>query len=1445
MKRLFQLTLFLILLSLASFGQNATKNELDAFVAKTGAIPTIDNATASLSFLRFPEGRPLKVTGGTPQEKALSFVQQNRGLFAMQTGKDDYQVKDARKDNYGMEHVVLQQYVLGVPVFDGVLKFHFNKSDDLSSMNGNFIKVAKLNPVPTISKEVAASIALKLVGSQNRRALTPVSKAPLKVNKNTLYVFQKGLAQGYNGEKHLVYEVEVRNDADVREFLYIDAHTRELVEQFKGMHSIKADPPVIQRELYEGSAAPASLIWKESNGIPSTEFNALDIWQKSEVETAGFMYNLMKNSFGHTSYDGSNAVMKTVNNDPTINCPNANWNGSTANYCTGVATDDVVAHEWGHAYTEYTSELIYAWQAGAMNEAYSDIWGETVDLLDGYFDAGEGTALRAITGDDCPSVATTSRWKQGEQSASVANGGFGGAIRDLYNPNCYNDPGKVTDIKYYCATGIPTNNNDQGGVHINSGVLNHSYALLVDGGIYNLRTINGIGLLKAAHIYWYAQSHFMTKTTDFAAQADILMASAEALKAANTDLVNLSTADAAPTLSGQHITAADILELQHVIEAVELKTEKTCGNPILLQPVAAICTGGNPDNALFFADFTAGLGSWTVSNSGGTGSTWTSHDWILKDGTSVGHPGNVVYGTNSNDGNCTTDNQNGVISFTSPVISIGTEIPGPYTLAFDHYVSIEAGWDGGNIKYKIGNGTWTLVPLSAFTANGYNRTLYSTGNPLSGQQAFTAANGGTVSGSWGQSRINLTALGLDPGEDIQLRWDLGKDECGGWDGWYIDDIRIYSCEPAVPSVQFVYNTTIVNEAEALTANAEANCLPYVEKIVTIKINKAPSAPVTVTLNPPTGSATQGTSADYSFTPNSVILESGARSKDIVVRIYNDAYVEGTETAVLSYMISGGDGVLASSNQTHTITINDNDATPVSGPVTALYADFNDGQIPTGWVGGGPEPDYWFIDTFYDGLDATPGGKPYLIADSDYYGGVHGTTNTHTWSIETAPFSTAGMTSINLSFLEYFRSWNGDGDVFDETATAEVWDGTAWHEVLKHTEAGGDVGGWGAAASKNIAIPDAYANPAMKLRFKYIGGFDYWWALDNIKVTGLNPTQIQSAVTVTPDNQYLGPNATAYFYDPTSKNLIAKIKNLSAHDYGCTTVQIDRAGADETNWVGTFHITNKTFKVTPTNNNPTGTYEITLYYTAAELEHFNGEDIKSMGKSAGAIGAGNVLGTSYASVQVSAAFNTDFAYTATFDSGFSGFGLSDADPKAGPLPVTLTSFDGKNTSEGNLLNWTTTAESNNDHFEIQHTLDGRNFVELGKVSGAGNSAVINNYKFLHTNYQKGISYYRLKQVDTDGRSALSRVIAVDAANSRELKFFPNPVQSLLTMEVPDASVKTVNVSVINTSGQQVLSRKGMASSNGTVSLDVSKLPTGIYQVIISCEKASYNLSVMKL
>ena len=1407
MKKFLRVILAFSLCGQTTLAQDKKNTEIDAFAAKTGAVITVDKATNSINFLRFPATKTFNQTGGSTDQKVLSFLAENKGLFTTQSDESSFITKGKKKDSHGFEHVLMQQYFKGVPVFDGLMKFHFNENVELASINGNFIPIDKLNHVPAITKEDAAKEAIRLVTAQKAGSY----KASLKVNKNTLFVFQKGLAQGYQGEKFLVYEVEVRNDADVREFLYIDAHTKALVEQFTAMHHI-------DRKLYESSTA--NLKWQESNGTNGAEFAALNTWQQSEVVASEHIYNLMKNAFNYLSYDNNNAAMITINNNPSIDCPNANWNGVTANYCDGTASDDVVAHEWGHAYTEHTSDLLYLWQAGALNEAYSDIWGETVDQLNNYMDNGESNAIRNACG-------SSARWQIGEKATS-----FGGTLRDMWTPNCFGDPGKVSDTQYWCG------GTDYGGVHINSGVINHAYALLVDGGMYNGQVITGLGLTKAAHIFWRAQSEYVTKTTDFASFADILQASL--LDLIGKNLPALSTSAAAPMASGQIISAADAAELAKVIAAVELRLERDCGYQPLLKPVSILCGGGLPEHAIFFENFESGTGSWTLSNSE-VSNTWSLRNWLLKTNAPEGRAGTVAYGVDFAGQNCTTDAQNGIISLISPVITIPAGSSGAYTMAFDHYISLEAGYDGGNIRYRINNGAWDVIPAAAFMANGYNSVLKTSAqgsaNPLQGQPGFSGADGGKVTGTWGQSRINLSSLNLQAGQTIQFSWNLGTDKCGGWDGWYIDDVRVYTC--ASQSVQFADAGTTLNESEAVTAGASPRqCLKYVDKIVAVKINAAPAQPVTVTFKTPLGTATQGATADYEIIPASFTLSAGNLSKNVVIRIYNDAYVEGNETIKLAYNLTnpvGGNAYPETYNQEYSITIVDDDFVPGTVSTTLVSEDFNLGLL-SGWnvVGGGDYPDTWSVlQNNSDVLDLN--GRPFLFINSDKAGSVNMDK-----VVESAPFNSVGMTGIHLSFIEYFRVYSAG---VAEQALVDVWTGSTWQNVSTQTETTGSSGSWAAPFLRNISIPASYANPNMKIRFRYIARYDWWWAIDNVKIIGISPKPIQSAVTVNADKQYLGPNATVYFYDPANGNLMAKIKNLSAHDYGCTSVEIDRAGVDETIWYGDKHITSKTFKVTPTVNNSVGNHEITLYYKASELANFNGSDIRSMGKSAGTIAAGTSATSSLEPVQMRA-FNNDYAYTATFRTGFSGFGLSDAFP-SGPLPVTLAAFEGQNRAEGNLLNWITTSEVNNEYFAVEKTLNGLDYKEIGRTAGMGNSSAVNHYKYLDTAPVQGINYYRLKQVDKNGRYDYSRIIAVNTGKFRELKFYPNPAQSVLTVELPDAGMQSVGVKIINMLGQAVLVRNNGTITNGNLNLELGTLPSGIYQIVLSGEKTSYRLSFFKL
>ena len=91
---------------------------------------------------------------------------------------------------------------------------------------------------------------------------------------------------------------------------------------------------------------------------------------------------------------------------------------------------------------------------------------------------------------------------------------FGGAIRDMWNPTCYGDPGKVSDAEYHCGT------DDTGGVHSNSGVVNHAFASWSTAAPSTAPASTGSASTKALAIYWRAMTTYLTPTSDFADHAD-------------------------------------------------------------------------------------------------------------------------------------------------------------------------------------------------------------------------------------------------------------------------------------------------------------------------------------------------------------------------------------------------------------------------------------------------------------------------------------------------------------------------------------------------------------------------------------------------------------------------------------------------------------------------------------------------------------------------------------------------------------------------------------------------------------------------------------------------------------------------------------------------------------------------------------------------------------
>ncbi|NND08965.1 MAG: M4 family metallopeptidase [Saprospiraceae bacterium] len=517
---------------------------LATFAVNTQASISYHKSTGRPNFIRFPAQVGLKIAEASATEKCRSFMHAHGDVFGISDADKELMLIDEGIDKYGAQHIIYQQYHQGVPVFDGQLKFHFDAAGSLTVVNGVIIPDIKISTAPSLTSDRVQKIAEEELRQQDPGIRSWLNR-PAK-----LYIYRGGILSGTAGTNHLIYQLELNDGVDIREFFFIDAHTGEVIDQISGIHG------ALFRRLYEVNTT--NQIWTEGDGFPG----GLDQWQQNEIAAAGQTYYFFHHAFGYDSYDGSGAEMRTINNSPNINCPNANWNGSTVNYCTGTASDDIVGHEWAHAYTEYTSGLIYAWQSGALNESYSDIWGETIDLLNAYEDQGEDLAQRSSCG-------SSDRWRMGEDASAL-----GGAIRDMWDPTCNGDPGKVSDTEYWCSV------TDQGGVHTNSGVHNHAYALLVDGGNYNGYTIAGLGFTKAAHIFWRAQHIYLTATSDFEVQADALEAACTDL--IGVDLEGLSTTEAATGPSGEMIDVDDLVELQKVIAAVELRMAPPCAfDPLL------------------------------------------------------------------------------------------------------------------------------------------------------------------------------------------------------------------------------------------------------------------------------------------------------------------------------------------------------------------------------------------------------------------------------------------------------------------------------------------------------------------------------------------------------------------------------------------------------------------------------------------------------------------------------------------------------------------------------------------------------------------------------------------------------------------------------------------------------------------------------------------------
>ncbi|HET8855399.1 MAG TPA: T9SS type A sorting domain-containing protein, partial [Salinimicrobium sp.] len=174
---------------------------------------------------------------------------------------------------------------------------------------------------------------------------------------------------------------------------------------------------------------------------------------------------------------------------------------------------------------------------------------------------------------------------------------------------------------------------------------------------------------------------------------------------------------------------------------------------------------------------------------------------------------------------------------------------------------------------------------------------------------------------------------------------------------------------------------------------------------------------------------------------------------------------------------------------------------------------------------------------------------------------------------------------------------------------------------------------------------------------------------------------------------------------------------------------------------------------------------------------------------------------------------------------------------GILPVELVSFVGVNKDKENVLTWGTASEKDNSHFEIEKSVDGETFERIGQVNGNGNSYEAITYNFSDHYLTSSQAYYRLKQVDFDGKFEYSKIVLINSASfAQEIQLYPNPVTrsaQFVTIDLEGLNLKKADVVIRNTNGHVVSGvNLNDAFGLGKEELDISNLRTGIYLVDIT-------------
>ena len=184
--------------------------------------------------------------------------------------------------------------------------------------------------------------------------------------------------------------------------------------------------------------------------------------------------------------------------------------------------------------------------------------------------------------------------------------------------------------------------------------------------------------------------------------------------------------------------------------------------------------------------------------------------------------------------------------------------------------------------------------------------------------------------------------------------------------------------------------------------------------------------------------------------------------------------------------------------------------------------------------------------------------------------------------------------------------------------------------------------------------------------------------------------------------------------------------------------------------------------------------------------------------------------------------------------FSQFRFHAVNPLGSALPITLGEFNGRKENKTNVLNWNTITENNCKAFEVQRSINGTDFSALGMVNSQAVNGISNlelAYSFVDVNPKEGHNYYRLRQIDLDGKSTYSKQIdLVVNSNGSVVNVYPNPAKDNVTIDYASNSNASLSLQIIDMSGRVIKQvQTKVASGNNAMIISLDGVSAGMYQL----------------